>query len=128
MHDRALTYAYEGTTAELQRATWMHSQVVHLRTADDPRRFQCLRDHANLLYYIGYVDGARVYLAAEARHAANSGDDFDAAMTFVDAAILALEVANIDATRNLAERAALMSTSPRLDREERATILDRIIR
>ena len=127
MHDWALAAAYEGTSADIQKATWMHSQVVQLRTADDPRRFECLRDHANLLYYIGYVDGARVYLEEAAQHAANTGDDFNAAMTFVDAAILALEAGNIKATQNLAERAALMSTSPRLDRQERATILDRII-
>jgi hypothetical protein len=125
MHHAAMAEA-TGGTADFEKATWMHGIVANLRAADDPRRFQCLRDHANLLYNLGFVEGAQAYLEEAGEQAASTGDNLAATMTFIDAALLARESGDTQVTRDLAMRAAALSTYPGLDRAERAAIMARL--
>ena len=126
MHDDAIALAYGGGPDAIEQAVLMHGQVVHQRTAQDDRRFECLKSHANLLYYHGRLEGALLYMEAAAEQAALEGHDFDAAMTYIDAALLAREAGDLRAVSKLAEHAGALSTSPRLDVAQRTEILGRI--
>ena len=110
MHDEAMAVAYSSAKGDLERATWMHGYVAYRRQHDDVRRFECLRIQADLLHAIGYLEGARLYLEEAARHAEATSDPYDAAMTYIDAALLAQEAGESWAAQDFAYRArALVS-------------------
>lgn len=125
-HEQAVAIAYGGAPGALEQAVLLHGQVVHQRTRNDAQRFDCLKSHANLLYYYGRLDGARLYMEAAAQQAAEEGRDYDAAQTYIDAALLAREAGTLGAMRDLARRAVDLSGSPRVDRGQRAEILARV--
>jgi hypothetical protein len=126
-HDHALAVASGGIPGGIGRALILHGQVVHRRTEDDVRRFECLRIHANLLYHQGHVAAARLYMEAAARQAIATGRDYDAAMTYIDAAILAQDEGVLDAVGDLVQRATLLSGSPRVSSSDAAVIRARIV-
>lgn len=125
-HDAAIAVAYGGAPGAIEKAVLRHGQVVHDRTRLDARRFECLKSHANLLYYYGRLEGARVYLEAAAEQAAFEGRDYEAAITYIEAAIVAKEAGKRATVVRLASQASLLSASERLDPEQRAEILSRI--
>lgn len=125
-HDEAIAMAYGGAPGGLEKAVLLHGQVVHSRAAHDDRRFDCLKSHANLLYYYGRLEGARLYMEAAAEQAAMTGNDYDAAMAYIDAALLAKKAGDIAAVRYLADIVVRLSMSPRLRGVERTEILDRL--
>lgn len=125
-HDEAIATAYGGAPGAIERAVILHGQVVHSRALHDARRFECLKSHANLLYYYGRLEGARLYMEAAAEQAAWAGKPYDAAMAYIDAAILAKKAGDITAARNLADIVVRLSGSPRLEGDERTEILDRL--
>ena len=59
-------------------------------------------------------------------HAEDTGDPYNAAMTYVDAALLAQETGDSWATMDLAYLARALVSSPDLDIDQRALILDRV--
>lgn len=126
LHDEAMAVAYSSAKGDLERATWMHGFVAYRRQHDDVRRFECLRIQADLLHAIGYLEGARLYLEEAARHAEATSDPYDAAMTYIDAALLAQEAGDRWATMDLGYRARALVSSPGLDINHRASILDRV--
>ena len=126
MHDEAMAVAYSWAKGDLERATWMHGYVAHRRQGDDSRRFECLRIQAELLHATGYLEASRLFLEEAARHAEDTGDPYNAAMTYVDAALLAQEAGDSWATMDLAYRARALVSSPDLDIDQRASILDRV--
>ena len=126
LHDEAMTVAYSSAEGDLERATWMHGYVAHRRQGDDSRRFECLRIQAELLNAIGYLEGSRLFLEEAARHAEDKRDPYNAAMTYVDAALLAQEAGDSWAIMDLAYRARALVSSPDLDIDHRASILDRV--
>lgn len=125
-HDEAIAMAYGGAPGAIEKAVLLHGQVVHSRALHDARRFECLKSHANLLYYYGRLEGARLYMEAAAEQAAMAGNDYKAAMAYIDAAILAKKAGDLAAARNLADIVVHLSTSPRLEGDERTEILDRL--
>lgn len=125
-HDEAVAMAYGGAPGGIEKAVLLHGLVVHDRTVHDARRFECLKSHANLLYFYGRLEGARLYMVAAAEQAAITGRDYDAAMAYIDAAILAKEAGDVAAARNLADIVGHLSTSARLTGDERAEILNRL--
>lgn len=125
-HEAAIAVAYGGAPGAIEKAVLLHAQVVHKRMANDARRSECLRSHANLLYYYGRLEGARLYMEAAAEQAAFEGHDYDAAMTYIDAAILAKKAGDYGAVMKLASQADVISSSARLDPEQRAAIRTRI--
>ncbi|MDH3271511.1 MAG: hypothetical protein OEN56_09280 [Gemmatimonadota bacterium] len=125
-HDAAIAVAHEGGPGAIEIAVLRHSQVVHERMSHDARRFECLRSHANLLYYSGELQAARLYLEAAAEQAAAQGLDYEAAMTYVDAAILAREAGDVGASLRLSDKATVLASSPRVEDRERTEIRSRI--
>ncbi len=125
-HDEAVAVAYGGTPGAIEQAVFRHGQVVHQRMRHDERRFECLKSHANLLYYYGRLNGARLYMEAAAEQAVAEGQDYDAAMTYIDAAILAKEAGDVRAVQDLANRAMQLGSSPRVPSDQRSEILARI--
>ncbi len=126
MHDEAMTWAYSSVEGDLERATWQHGNVAYSRPTDDARRFECLLIQAQLLHATGYLEGSRLFLEEAARHAEDTGDPYNAAMTYVDAALLAQEAGDSWAIMDLAYRARALVSSPDLDIDQRASILDRV--
>lgn len=126
LHDEAMAPAYTAAPGNLERAAWGHASVAFQRAQDDVKRFDCLRTQAELFEALGYVDGARIYLEEAARQAEATGDPFTAAMTWVDAAILAQRTGKRWVAQDLAAKARALVSNPALDLDQRATILDRL--
>lgn len=128
MHDAAVSVAMSSTSfrAALQEAVERHESVVEARTVDDVRRFACLSDHAALLYGTGDLDAARRYMESAAEHAQATGDVFNAAMTWLNVALVASQLG--DDVGDLVQRAELLTYSSLLSPEDRSTILKRITR
>ena len=120
MHEEAMTEAYSSAEGALERATWMHGSVAFQRPQDDVRRFACLRIQAELLHATGYLEGSRLIVEEAARQAEATGDPFNAAMTYVDAAVLAQEAGDSWAAWDFASRARALVSSPDLDIDQRA--------
>lgn len=125
-HDHAMRIAYGSEPGALDRAVIMHGQVAHQRTLRDTRRFDCLKSQAILLHHADHLDAARLYMLAAAEQAAYDGRDYDAAMTYIDAAILAQQAEDFSAVADLAARAAAHASSAHLRAEQRSLILARI--
>jgi hypothetical protein len=123
-HDEAMSVAYGSEAGALDKAVIMHSQVVHQRTLRDGRRFECLKSHAILLYHAEHHDAARLYMVAAAEQAAHDGRDYDAAMAYIDAAILAKQAEDFAAVMDLAALATAHASS--LEAEQRSVVLTRI--
>ena len=130
MHDEALapTYLTYLTTdaGVLEKAAWLHGRVADLRQEYDARRFHCLETQAHLLHAIGHLEGSQGYMVEAGEQAQATGDMFSAAMTYLDAALVAQEAERGFDARDLAYRAWTLSSSPGLERKERKQILTRI--
>lgn len=128
LHDEAMALAYGSAPGGLERAAWAHAPIAYQRGPDDAQRFECLRTQAELFGALGYIDGASLYLEEAARQAERTGDTYGAAMTWIDAALLAWDAGNEWKAWTLAVRARELASSSDLDREQRARVLDRLSR
>lgn len=126
MHEEAMAVAVSSTSfrADLKEAVKRHESVVDARALDDVRRFQCLSDHAALLHGIGELAESRRYMEAAAEHAQATGDVFNAAMTWLNVAIVAQQLGEDGG--DLIQRAQLLTHSSLLTPEQRWTVLERI--
>lgn len=125
-HHQAMELAYAGGEANLRRAAWSHGHVAYLRPADDVERFECLRTQAQLLKSIGEVEGARYYLELAARQAEEIGDDYGAAMTYIDAGLLALEIDDASRAWQNAQSATVLATGGKMSAEQRREVQNRL--
>jgi hypothetical protein len=127
LHDQAWAFAQKGTPAAIETAIMLHGQVVHRRAADDPHRVECLRTHARLLHHYGRSDAALMYMEAAGTQAATEGRDFEAAIAFIEAAILADELGQTETVRRLTVDAnRILTNSSELDSVERVAIRSRL--
>jgi hypothetical protein len=126
MHDEAMAPAYTSAPGSIERAAWGHAPIAFQRGENDVRRFECLRVQAELFGALGYADGARLYLVEAAQHAEATDDPFNAAMTYVDAAILAKDSGASWEAVELAAKARALVSNQELDLNQRAEILDRL--
>ncbi|MCH7530272.1 MAG: hypothetical protein IIB36_00750 [Gemmatimonadetes bacterium] len=124
-HDAAMAH-YTPSKGGLEEAAWRHGLVSLLRTEDDARRFECLLQQAQILHALGHADASRAYLEEAAQQAEATGDTYGAAMTFVDAAIVAQETGDGWSARELAGKARALVSSPNLDINQRAAVLRRL--
>lgn len=124
-HDAAMAH-YASFDGGLEEAAWRHARVAVLRSEDDSRRFECLLQQAQMLDALGHTEASRLYLEEAGRQAEATGDMYGAAMTFVDAAILAQESGDGWSARELAAKARTLVSSPNLDINQRAAILKRL--
>ena len=124
-HDSAMAH-YNSFGAGLEEATWRHGRVAMLREENDARRFECLLQQAQMLHGLGHDDVSLLYLEAAGQQAEATGDPYNAAMTYVDAAILAQESGDGWSARELAVKARALISSRSLDINQRAAILKRL--
>lgn len=110
----------------LREVAEQHAKVADLRRENDVERFDCLQKQAALLYYVGDLNEARKYMKRAAEHARASGHVFEAAMAYVDAALIAKSAGNATAAAFLAHQARTMSSFTFLEEGERDAILARI--
>lgn len=125
LHERAAAlYARpdkHGQAAHLLR------QECELRAPEDPLTYRCLSMGAKLFYYAGELLDARVMMEQAAENAQRRGDVFAAAESFVEAAAIARKQKREGPkTRELLQKAQLLSTSSYLDATQRGWILARI--
>ena len=125
-HDWAMAY-YTSSEGGLEEAAWRHGFVAMLRREDDARRFECLRQQAQMLHTLGHTEASRMYLEEAGQQAEATDDPYNAAMTYVDAAILAQETGDRWGARKLAVKARALVSSPSLDINQRAAILKRLV-
>lgn len=125
-HAEAMELAYSSAPGSLERAVWSHGHVAFLRPADDVERFECLRTQAQLLKAVGYQDGARFYLELAARQAEEHGDAYGAAVTYIDAGALALEMKDASHAWEYAQRATALASTGRMDAGQRREVRDRL--
>jgi len=111
---------------DMMAAAKLHAAVVRLRPYDDIHRFECIRKESELLMGAGQVDAALGYLVEAADYARNTGMVYEAARTYLDAAVLAQETSASDVIGQLALRARLLSYSPLLKRQQRKEIQHRL--
>ena len=125
-HDRAMAFytSYEGG---LEEAAWRHGLVAMLRPEDDARRFECLLQQAQMLHALGYDEASRLHVEAAARQAEATGDPYNAAMAYVDAAIQAQKSGDGWSARELAVKAMALVSSPSLDINQRDAVLKRLV-
>lgn len=128
LHDEAMASAYTSLPGGIEKAAWAHAAVAFQRGENDVRRVECLRTQAELFEALGYLDGARVYLEEAAHQAMENGDPFAAAMTYIDAALVAKEAGRTREAVDLGRQARDLVASPSLDITQRAAILDRLER
>jgi hypothetical protein len=126
IHEEAMALAYASAPGSLERAAWSHGHVAYLRPVDDVHRFECLRTQAQLLQAIGETDGARFYLEEAAIQAREIGDDFNAAMTYIDAAILELDAGHDWEAWDLGRQARSIASDGKMEQAQRRAILDRL--
>lgn len=112
----------------LKRASKLHEQSSALRSAEDPRRAECLREAALLRYYGGDRRGATGLMARAAESAVERGDVVLAAQSFSDAAIMAHETKQAARAWDLGVRADVLTSSPLLSESQRLALRDRIVR
>lgn len=124
-HDSAMAH-YASNDGGLEETAWRHGHVAMLRSEDDTRRFECLLQQAQILHALGHDDVSQLYLEAAAQQAEATGNPYGAAMTYVEAAILAQERAAHRSARELAVKARTLVSSPSLDINQRAEILKRL--
>ena len=124
-HDAAMAH-YTSVDGGLEEAAWRHGRVAMLRSLNDTRRFECLLQQAQMLDALGHSEASRLYLEEAGQQAETMGDTYGAAMTFVEAAIVAQETGDGLAARGLARRARALVSSPNLDINQRAAILKRL--
>lgn len=129
LHDEAMAPVLSSTTEfsqALAEAAEKHEGVAALRGSDDARTFDCLKKQAFLLHATGDLTDARRHMKRAAEHAEEMGHVYEAAMAYVDAAILARDAGNGIAAAYLASRAERLSSFGFLESQERDRIVNRI--
>ena len=114
------------TPTQWRHAASLHMRAANLRSVGDERGFHDLAMAAHLYRAAGDVGRARDAMQRAAEHAAERGDVFTAATSYVDAGLLALEERRDDRVPALALKAELLAKSPLLSSEQRAGIMNRI--
>lgn len=128
MHEEALAGAFSSHAfaADLEEAAARHQKVAMLRPANDVRRFDCMAAQGYLLHAVGDLQGSQWFLESAARHAQATGEAFNAAMTYIDAAMVAREAEDLTHAIYLVARAKRLASSSLLQPAERNLVLARI--
>jgi hypothetical protein len=118
--------ALYGAPREWREAAFLQERAASLRGAGDTQAFEDLRMAAHIYRAAGDLGRARSAMERAGAHAAARGDVVNAANSYVDAGLLALEQKRDDKVKGLALKAELLANSPMLDELQRATIMNRI--
>ena len=115
-------YSDPGRASDAAR---LHLQEASSRSWSDPEAVHALIMAANLYNYADQPMTARKIMERAAERALAIGDVVTAAQAFTNAAFLAHKVSNASETQRLGQKAILLSGSPLLAEDERATIRGR---
>ena len=128
LHDVALSFVAntDGFSANLERAWRMHAEVLGMRTAGEARYAHCAQVQGHLAYHMGNLKEAQEVFEAAGEGAMLRGEAFDAATSFVYAALSAASRSRFFDAQRLGQRAALFVESPLLSAEERMTLERRL--
>ena len=119
----------EGETDVWVEAAEVLESAARIRGEADPRGVDNLRTAANIYYWAGEPDHARVLMEEAASGAANLGKPALAAHIYLDAAVLSAELRMGRHTIAAARQAELLAASPVItsaEREEIEARLDRL--
>jgi len=111
----------------LKEVARQHQAIANLRTANDVDRFECLQKQAAMLYYTGDLQGAQNFMKRAAEHAATMGHVYEAAMAYVDAALVANQAGNGTAALYFAAQARQLSQFGFLSSDQRQAIQGRLV-
>ena len=123
---RAEAEALYESPRKLKRAASLHEQEARLRSENDPRMVEALRQAGRLYTYAGNPARGRVLMQEAAEHALRRGDVLLAAHSYLDAAFLALRERDVERAMTLARNADLLALSPLLEASDRLGIVRRI--
>ena len=128
LHDVALSFvaSSDGFSADLERAWRMHAEVLGMRTAGEARYAHCAQAQGHLAYHMGNLKEAQEAFEAAGVGAMMRGEAYDAATSFVYAALTAASRSRFDDAQRLGQRAALLVESPLLNPEERRNLTRRL--
>ena len=128
LHDVALSFVAntDGFSANLERAWRMHAEVLGMRTAGEARYPHCAQTQGHLAYHMGNLEEAQEAFEAAGDGALLRGEAYDAATSFVYAALSAASRSRFFDAQRLGQRAALLAESPLLSAEERMTLERRL--
>jgi len=128
LHDVALSFvaSSDGFSADLARAWRMHAEVLGMRTAGEARYVHCAQSQGHLAYHMGNFKEAQEAFEAAGEGAMFRAGVYDAATSFVYAALAAASRGRFHEAQRLGQRAALLVESPMLNAEERMTLKRRL--
>ena len=128
LHDVALSFVAnsDGFSANLERAWRMHAEVLGMRTVGEARYAHCAQTQGHLAYHMGNLKEAQETFEAAGEGAMLRGQAYDAATSFVYAALVAVSRGRFHEAQRLGQRAALLVESPMLNAEERMTLKRRL--
>ena len=128
LHDVALSFvaSSQSFSADLERAWRMHAEVLGMRTEGEARYSHCAQSQGYLAYGMGNLEEAQEAFEAAGDGAMLRGEAYDAAISFVYAALTAVSRSQLDDARRLGQRAALFIELQLLDTSERMAIERRL--
>ena len=128
LHDVALSFvaSSDGFSVGLERAWRMHAEVLGMRTAGEARYVHCAQTQGHLAYHMGNLKEAQETFEAGGEEAMLRGEAYDAATSFVYAALAAASRGRFYDAQRLGGRAALFVESHLLNAEERRNLTRRL--
>ena len=112
--------------ARLGRAAQLLRAAADLRDDTDTRKFENLRQAASFNHYAGRDRQAHRDLVSAAELATRQGNVIKAGHVWLDAAWMAKRLGSATLVEHHVEQVRVLSSSPLLDREVRAQLLDRV--
>ena len=106
-----------------RKAARLMEESATLRAADDAEAYECLVSAARIRAWLGDPGAARRDFERAADHALARGEVVDAAHAYVFAAHAAKARQDLEGAKALAEKARLLTNSPRLTMAERNQLL-----
>jgi len=128
LHDVALSFVAgsDGFSADLERAWRMHAEVLGMRTAGEARYTHCAQTQGHLAYHMGNLEEAQEAFEAAGDGALLRGEAYDAATSFVYAALTAASRSRFYDAQRLGQSAALLVDLQLLNAEEQRTLERRL--
>lgn len=111
---------------KFREAARLHEEAAGLRAADDEMKVENLRQAARLYYYTGAKRQAWVAMERAGDAALAAGDVVNAASSYLDAAFLFRAGKQAADVQRMIRKAQLLTNSPLLSAQDRASILGRI--
>jgi hypothetical protein len=118
--------ALYGSPKTWRQAAYLHQISASLRPMEDMRGVRSLTMAANLFYALGDGPSARSAMETAANYAAWRGEIAQAALAYVDAGYMALELGNRGKANQLGLKAQHFAQSPLLTETQRSEINRRL--